>query len=368
MTWLIASNPSQVPLGALIECMEFDLFCGAGGLSLGAEHAGIDVRIAIDKDGNACRTYQKNHPRTECKKLDLAHDFVNIPHFRPTKLIVFGGPPCQGFSTSNQRTRNVDNPGNWLFKAYFKLVYQLNPRFFVLENVGGILQTERGLFVKKIRKAADRIGYRTTVVGLDAQAFGVPQRRHRVFVVGHKKPLHLMFDCWTVATPVTVRGAIGDLPQLRCGSHEGVLSYSRQPLSEYAQGLRGKMSCCDGHLVSQNSDYVIERYRHIPPGGNWKSISPKMMRNYTDRTRCHTGIYRRLEWDKPSIVIGNYRKNMLIHPEQDRGLSIREAARLQSFPDNYCFEGSIGKQQQQVGNAVPPALAEIVFAELLKRC
>jgi DNA (cytosine-5)-methyltransferase 1 len=115
-----------------------------------------------------------------------------------------------------------------------------------------------------------------------------------------------------------------------------------------------------GNLVTRSSGIIIRRYRHIGAGKNWEAIPPDLMDNYEDASRCHTGIYHRLEWDEPAKVIGNFRKNMLIHPQQHRGLSVREAARLQSFPDNYEFLGSIGYQQQQVADAVPPLLAEAV--------
>src|SRR5207302_5589235 len=125
----------------------------------------------------------------------------------------------------------------------------------------------------------------------------------------------------------------------------------------YAKSLRKKLRKCTGNLVTANNDLVLSRYKHIPPGGNWCDIPRALMRNYTnlvDHRSRHTGIYRRLAWETPSIVIANYRKNMLIHPEQNRGLSVREAARIQSFPDNFQFAGTIGLQQQQVSNAVPP--------------
>jgi DNA (cytosine-5)-methyltransferase 1 len=129
--------------------------------------------------------------------------------------------------------------------------------------------------------------------------------------------------------------------------------------------MRGKLKLCSGHIVTQNKDYIIDRYKYIKQGENWKSIPDDLMDNYTNSSRCHSGIYHRLCDNEPSVVIGNYRKNMLIHPWENRGLSVREAARLQSFPDWYQFCGGIGYQQQQVGNAVPPLLAKEVFKSIL---
>jgi DNA (cytosine-5)-methyltransferase 1 len=120
------------------------------------------------------------------------------------------------------------------------------------------------------------------------------------------------------------------------------------------------------NIVSRNFDYVVERYKYIKPGQNWRAIPEHLMVNYKNRDNCHSGIYKRLRVDEPSVVISNYRKNMLVHPVQDRGLSVREAARLQSFPDNFIFEGSIHYIQQQIGNAVPPLLAKAIFEQILK--
>ena len=163
-----------------------------------------------------------------------------------------------------------------------------------------------------------------------------------------------------------MRDAIADLPELVNGASVSWMPYKDSGGSEYSRFLRRRLKLSSNHLVSNNSDTILRRYKYVPQGGNWQDIPNRLMRNYSDRSRCHTGIYRRLYYDLPSVVIGNYRKNMLIHPEQDRGLSVREAARIQSFPDWYEFQGSIGFQQQQVGNAVPPLLAKAVFQAILK--
>ena len=201
---------------------------------------------------------------------------------------------------------------------------------------------------------------------LNALDFGVPQKRSRFFLIGSRTNRKVELPRQSVSSPTIVKlhDAIADLPNLVNGATESWLPYGDTPPSKYAKELRKGLAGCSSHFVTKNSDDIIRRYRCVPPGGNWENIPPKMMKNYKDRNRCHTGIYYRLRYDCPSIVIGNYRKNMLIHPLEDRGLSVREAARIQSFPDSYEFAGSIGFQQQQVGNAVPPQLAKAVFRQL----
>jgi DNA (cytosine-5)-methyltransferase 1 len=193
----------------------------------------------------------------------------------------------------------------------------------------------------------------------------VPQSRSRVFIVGNLDGVKFTPPQPLRNKPVSCWEAIADLPELDNGADADSLEYRCDPISAYAKKMRGSQKHCKNNYVTRNAEHIIERYKHIPHGGNWEHIPEELMSNYADRSRCHTGIYRRLNPDNPSVVIGNYRKNMLIHPYQNRGLSVREAARLQSFPDSYIFSGSIGFQQQQVGNAVPPLLAKAIFKKIL---
>ena len=342
-----------------------DLFSGAGGLSLGARWAGIDVQMAIEKDYHAAETYKLNHPNTEMKNIDI-NEIKKIDIDRNAITLLFGGTPCQGFSTSNQKTRTKENPTNWLFEEFVRLAKQWKPDWIVFENVRGIIETENRFFLKKILNYFKKIGYTCTWNILNAADFGVPQTRSRFFLIGSKHEKQVTFPQATHKLKTTVKQAFADLPELENGAKEDNLEYPKKARANYAKALRANLSACTGHLVSRNSESVIERYAYIPQGGNWKDIPESLMKNYTDKSRCHTGIYHRLNEDAPAITIGNYRKAMLIHPWENRGLSVREAARLQSFPDNYQFLGGIGFQQQQVSNAVPPLLAKAVFEMVME--
>jgi DNA (cytosine-5)-methyltransferase 1 len=344
-----------------------DLFAGGGGMSTGALWSGIKVAYAVELESNAAETYRINHPETVLIDRDVgkvtADDMPDLNRSEP--LIVFGGPPCQGFSTSNQKTRNSENPSNWLFLEYIRLVEQLEPDWVVFENVRGLAETEKGAFLAAIISSFEKLGYKTSCFVLNAVDYGVPQRRGRLFVLGSRHGKEVQPPPSSCRKPITVSEAIDDLPELQNGASMDALPYRAPAHSDFAESMRGNLSSCGNHLVTRNAEHILKRYAYIPQGGNWESIPEELMGNYADRSRCHTGIYHRLKEDSPSIVVGNFRKNMLIHPRQNRGLSVREAARLQSFPDWYRFAGSIGFQQQQVGNAVPPLLAKAVFDLLL---
>lgn len=343
-----------------------DLFAGAGGLSLGAQLAGVTVTHAIEENAAAAETYRTNHPHTQVIESDI-RSVSPISFSRGSIKLLFGGPPCQGFSTSNQRTRSAENPKNWLFSEFFRFANASRPDWVVLENVKGLRETAEGHFKDLILGELESLGYSTALWVLCASDFGVPQKRHRLFFVGRRKGIVPPAPISTKKN-VTVRHALADLPPLTIGANKDTLPYLKAARSHYAKQMRGNLTECSGHLVTANNSTVRKRYPHIPQGGNWQDIPKRLMHNYTnlvDARSRHTGIYKRLRWDEPSIVIANYRKNMLVHPDQHRGLSVREAARLQSFPDSYRFCGSIGLQQQQVSNAVPPLLAKAVFNQIL---
>lgn len=346
-----------------------DLFCGAGGMSIGASMSGVNVTHAVELDSKAATTFKLNHQQTTLHNRDIRTvsklNFSGLKKNRST--VVFGGPPCQGFSTSNQTTRSKNNANNWLFEEYLRIVSEIKPDWVIFENVKGLAETEGGYFLDAVLKGFKKQGYTTDHFILNSADYGVPQRRNRLFIIGSLHGIELGPPKKTTYKPVTVKEAFHDLPNLENGAALNIMAYPRNANYSYAKTLRGELDSCSNNLVTNNAPYIIERYSHIPQGGNWEDIPIHLMKNYVDATRCHTGIYRRLAEDEPSIVIGNFRKNMLIHPWSDRGLSVREAARLQSIPDWFEFHGSIGFQQQQVGNLVPPLLAKAVFDHIQGR-
>lgn len=346
-----------------------DLFCGAGGMSIGAEMAGIDVQYAVEIDKHAASTFAQNHKNTKLFNSDIRTIDSSLFTFndKTEQTIIFGGPPCQGFSTSNQKNRDLHNPNNWLYKEYIRIVNEVRPDWVVFENVKGLIETESGFFLEAVLKGFKDLGYTTSHFILNSADYGVPQKRNRLFIVASLHGTEISSPESTTENTITVKDALSDLPDVDNGNLIDEKEYKTIAQSQFAMLMRKDKTLCTNNLVTRNSQKIIERYIHIPQGGNWEDIPATLMDNYADASRCHTGIYRRLKEDEPSVVIGNYRKNMLIHPWKDRGLSVREAARLQSIPDSFTFNGSIGFQQQQVGNLVPPLLAKAVFNKLLSQ-
>jgi len=339
-----------------------DIFSGAGGLSLGAINAGIRIPFAIEKDKSSALTFKKNHPDTEVIESDIQG--INPKSLKlDDPFIIFGGPPCQGFSTSNRQTRTLDNKNNSLFEEFVRFVRELSPEWFLFENVEGIVSFNKGKTLIVIKERFEELGYKIASGVLTASDYGVPQNRNRFIMVGNKSGIEFKFP-EKQEKKISVLEAICDLPNLKNGQMEEALPYDGEA-SPYGKKLRNGSKMALQNFVSRNQDYVIERYKYIKPGQNWRAIPAHLMENYKFRDNCHSGIYKRLDPDKPSVVISNYRKNMLIHPTQDRGLSVREAARIQSFPDDFVFAGTLMHIQQQIGNAVPPLLSEVIFKQII---
>jgi DNA (cytosine-5)-methyltransferase 1 len=365
-----ASSSARIALTTAL-----DLFAGAGGFTCGARSAGLRVVQAIESNAHAVRTYSKNNPEIDLiagdiQVLDPISCLARVG-LKPGEIdVILAGPPCQGFSESNRRTRTVDNPKNRLYTEVLRYAEALRPRCLIIENVAGLRTLGHGMILRSIVRECHDLGYHVDWNVLCAADYGVPQFRNRIFIVACDRSLADLLPMGTrgpnlVRPHVSVRDAIGDLPALRNGAAMDHLPYRRnERLTEYQRLMRAGMhhsGVVQGNLVTRSAELIIERYRHIGRGLNWEAIPRKLLKNYKDVTQCHTGIYHRLEWHRPSKVLGNFRKNMLIHPSQNRGLSVREAARLQSFPDWYEFVGSIGFQQQQVADAVPPLLARFVI-------
>lgn len=344
-----------------------DIFAGAGGLSLGATMAGIRIRYGIEINKYAAASFSRNHSKAEVITEDIAKIQTSELDLSNNELfVIMGGPPCQGFSMSNTMSRNMKNEKNFLYLEFVRFVRELKPKWFVLENVWGLTKMNEGQTLEMIKDSFRALQYDVKAKVLWASDYGVPQKRYRCFIVGNREGIDFEFPEPTNKT-VTVNDALADLPLLSNGQMLDEADYiiPIEEVSEYAKFLRKGSDKARQNFVTRNNDLVIQRYHYIPQGGNWRDIPDFLMKNYADKSRCHSGIYKRLKSDAQSVVISNYRKSMLIHPTQDRGLSVREAARLQSFPDDFIFEGPHMSIQQQIGNAVPPLLAKAVFDQIM---
>lgn len=344
-----------------------DIFSGAGGLSLGAEMAGISVRYGVEINKYAASSFAHNHKNATVLTGDITKIKTSELKLNNKEVfVIMGGPPCQGFSMSNTMSRNMDNEKNFLYLEFVRFVRELNPKWFVLENVWGLTKMNDGETLNMIKESFEALEYDVKAQILWANEYGVPQKRYRCFIIGNKEGIKFEFPK-PQGTHVTVWDAFADLPNLANGQMMAESEYTMpiEKVSAYAKMMRKNSDKARQNFVSLNNDLVVQRYHYIPQGGNWRDIPDFLMTNYADKSRCHSGIYKRLRADAPSVVISNYRKSMLIHPTQDRGLSVREAARLQSFPDDFIFQGPLMSIQQQIGNAVPPLLSKAVFDQIL---
>ncbi|MFW9875132.1 MAG: DNA cytosine methyltransferase [Candidatus Thorarchaeota archaeon] len=349
-----------------------DLFCGAGGLSLGFQEVGYNIVTSLDIDNYAIETYSFNI-KTQKKPINRSLTKID-PKFLLDYIemdvgeldLIIGGPPCKSFSNANRQNRSKNNHFNLLPFHYLNFIKGLKPKAFLLENVPGLKSFDKGYlfddFINKIKKLKYIINHFT----INCEEYGIPQKRERIFIIGTRKRKKFRFNS-EKQKRVSVKEAINDLPILKNGNKNDPLPYKKNTrLSKYQMEMRElhNEEVVYNNLVTRNKDLIIERYRYITQGGNWQDIPENLMHNYSNLKNCHSSIYHRLNYNKPSKTICNFRKNMIIHPIQHRGLSVREAARIQSFPDNFIFKGGIQSQQQQVANAVPPKLSKLIANEL----
>jgi len=380
------------------ELTAIDLFAGAGGLSEGLREAGFTSLYANELVPTYARTYAVNHPNTIVDSEDIRG--VNAAAVRDRLGLkkgeldlIAGGPPCQGFSI-NAPKRSSDDQRNHLFREYLRFVEEFQPRAVLIENVPGLVSFGGGATLEAIIESLGALGYKADVQILYAPHYGVPQTRWRTIIIGlrdggnplaafptaeRSAPMRINFTSKFGGRPIvalpksvklpphtTVADAIGDLPALRNGeSGEEIKEYATSPQNAYQDALRAGSSGVRNHEAPKLSATNMERLSHIPAGGNWTDIPfnllPKGMQ--AARRSDHTKRYGRVAPDGLASTIltkcdphwGAY-----FHYSQDRAFSIREAARIQSFPDTFVFTGSKGDQYEQVGNAVPPLLAAAV--------
>jgi DNA (cytosine-5)-methyltransferase 1 len=362
-----------------------ELFCGAGGLSEGFQRAGFSILSANDFDEHAVATMRATHPETRVIPGPIqdvsANELLRDSGLKKGELdVLSGGPPCQAFSVYNHQ-RGMHDERSGLFREYLRVVEELNPKFIVMENVTGILSIEEGLAVKEIEARLTKLGYQVEHRVLKAEEYGVPQERRRVFFVANRlglkfewpKPTHgNQQNCGNGVKPfVTVWDAIGDLPPLKILEGEEMQDYGAAAQSDYQKQLRVGAKKLYNHVAPHLAPINLDRLKFIKPGGSWRDIPVRLLpAGMKKARRCdHTKRYGRLEkkglastiLTKCDLHWGAY-----IHPTQDRTLTVREAARLQSFPDRFQFSGPRVEQFRQVGNAVPPLLAQAVGQSVLR--
>ena len=364
-----------------------DLFSGCGGLSYGVSLAGdgdycFDVIGGLDSHGPSIETFAANHPKAEILQTDIRKtDIADVLRSLGEIDLLIGGPSCQGFSTHGNRV--ADDPRNFLYRYFMDFVAKSRPTWVLMENVTGLLRYNRGAFRDSIIEDFRRLGYVVSFAQLQAADYGVPQVRKRVFFVANRLGIPFFFPRPIYGAPdhsgpldtelglklhtyVTVADAIGDLPTigLGCDAASAPTDYACRPFSPYQSWIRKNSKKLTLHFGTPAPAENYARIVNIPSGGDWLDIPECLMPERFEKVlpKDCTTLYYRLVWDRPSYTITTVYRNVssgaFTHPDEDRALTHREAARLQSFPDSFQFNPvSISRQ---IGNAVPPLLAFVL--------
>lgn len=362
-----------------------DLFAGCGGFSTGFKLAGFKSLLAIEKDEWASETFRFNHPDVAVVNGDITQIFSLEGLVQEPVDGVIGGPPCQGFSLSG--TRDPKDPRNSLFMDFVRIVKMANPRFFVMENVTGILsmKTRTGDLVKDIiRLEFEKAGYKSCVHVLNAANFGVPQSRQRVFFIGVRDEFPL--DALAIrpliyrdeTSYITLAEAIGDLPKLKSGEGDEVMTYPSEPTCDYQKWVRGSSKTIHNHIAMRHTARLVDRFATIGFGQSVAHVSEEHAQRKRGDAKAISGKTfsqnnMRPYPDRPCPTVPASFQSNFIHPFANRNFTAREGARIQSFPDWYVFKGKRTtmsweknlSQYQQIGNAVPPLLGKAIGERLI---
>jgi DNA (cytosine-5)-methyltransferase 1 len=370
------------------------LFAGAGGITLGLVNAGFRVAFASDISQSCATTYAQNFPGIAFHQGDIRELQGNaILHrfdlARGQLDLLIGGPPCQGFSILGQRKLN--DPRNDLFHEFIRVAGELHPKVVVIENVSGFATLNSGILLRRVGQAFKELGYRVDCAELLAAQYGVPQMRWRMFFIAVRSDLSDLPSCFPPPTHgqadigdllpnrtvtatesegfLTIRDAISDLPAI--GSGEVGTRYYGSPESEFQFAMRRNADAVlHNHYAPRLSAINLQRIGHLRPGEDWRDLPRDLLPGGMQRAlrKDHTRRFRRMRWDGVArSIITRFRdpkSGEYIHPDQVRTISIREAARIQSFPDWFVFKGPYTDQYDQVGNAVPPLLAKAVSLKI----
>ncbi len=338
-----------------------DLFSGVGGLSLGFEMEGFESVVAIDFWDDAIKTY--NHNRKN--KVGISMDVTQfndelLPNILKEHKIdgIIGGPPCQGFSTARlsnatEKIGKINESRNHLYLEFFRTVNIVRPKFFLIENVRGLVSANKGAFVKDIIERFGSIGYNVSYKILNASDYGVPQNRQRVFFVGLLEGEFEFPEKFEYK--VSSKEAIMDLIQ---SNEEANQKYSTPSKNEYQKLMRNGKKTVKNHEVTIHNEQTTNVISMVPNGGNIKSLPPEYW-----NIRKYNKAFQRMNSELPSNTIDTGHRNYF-HYEANRIPTARESARIQSFPDSFEFLGTKGSQYKQVGNAVPPLLAKVLAQKI----